>query len=136
MNGIAALVDELGDIERELAPFKAQIKRAEVLRSTIRGAYKGHDPAASFSVEGVRWRALLTACGNESIIDLPKLFRLAGETLFVECVSASLKTLEQKCAPAIVGAVVSTRQSGSRSLVLTPVAPAPAKKAKPKPKRA
>lgn len=109
---LATLADELGDLEQELAPLKAKIKRAETLRAALRGAHKDADAAGSFTVWGARWSVLLGPCGNESIVDTRKLYELAGADTFLKIAAVSLKAISENCAPGVLGTVVSTQMSG------------------------
>lgn len=122
---LSQMADELGDLEHELAPLKAKIKRAESLRASLRGAYKDTPAATSIAVAGERWHVLLGPCGNESVINTTRLLDLVGSQKFIELASVSLKALQERCPAGIVGAVVATQMSGTRSLSIVP-APAPA----------
>lgn len=115
------MADELGTIEAELLPFKAKIKRAEGLRAAIRGAFKDSPAGESFRVDGAKWSALLGPKGSESVIDSSTLLELVGAPAFVAIASVSLKAIQENCAPEVLGAVVTTQMSGSRSLTLAAV---------------
>jgi hypothetical protein len=117
-DALVSMIDELGDLETEVAPYKAKLKRADALRAAIRGRYAGAPPDAVFVVDGDRFRAVISAKGNESVVDNAALYKLAGPKLFVEIASVSLKAITDKCGAAMLGAVVSIEQSGSRSLVV------------------
>jgi hypothetical protein len=112
---LAAMVDELGGLEIEVAPYKAKIKRADALRSAIRGEYSGTNPYESFAVTGEQFTALLGPCGMQSVVDNGKLFKLAGPKLFLEMASVSLKMITAFC-PTALGAVVTIEHAGLRSL--------------------
>lgn len=112
-------MDELGAIDAELAPFKGKIKRAETLRSAIRGAFSESPAESCFTVAGKTYSALVGPRGNESTIDKAQLLELVGAAKFSAIASVSLKSIQEQCAPEIAGAVVSMRLSGVRSLVLS-----------------
>jgi hypothetical protein len=52
---LAALADELGEVERQLAPLKSLFARAEQLRSEIRSEFKDAPVDRSFEIKGERF---------------------------------------------------------------------------------
>ena len=120
---LGSLVDELGDLEAELAPLKAKIARAEVIRAAIRGAYKDASPAGSYQAHGERWSTLLSPMGNQSVVDVAALYGRVGAKTFLEMATVSLKAITDKCGAEVLGLVVSTRMSGPRQLSTIPAAP-------------
>lgn len=117
------MCDELGDLDLELAPMRAKLKRADAIRLAIRETYADDLPGGHYSVHGERWTVLIGAKGNESVVNIPALYKLAGPKLFLEVVSASIKAITEKCGAAVLGACVSTRMTGTRSLALMAKAP-------------
>lgn len=129
MNTLAAIADELGDLERELAPLKPKITRADALRKLLREAHRDEPAGDSFTVAGERWTVQLGPKGNESVVDTSRLAELVGIGKAYEFASITLKALET-CAPDIRAAVVSTNATGTRPLHVFAAAPAPAPKEK------
>lgn len=111
----APLADELGALEKEMAPHAQKLARIESLRKALREACT--TPASEpWTVEGVRFIAMLGPRANERAIDLKKLVKAVGAAAFAKFAKCSLKDLEANVAPAVVAAVVSTGATGSRSL--------------------
>jgi hypothetical protein len=121
---LAALVDELGELDLEIAPLKSKIKRADALRLLLRNAFKSEPGDKSFSIEGAKWTLLLSACGNVSSVDAAKLASLVGAESFLAMADVSLKALAELPAE-VIAAVVSTTQTGTRSLCVVPAPPVP-----------
>jgi hypothetical protein len=113
---LVAMVDELGDLEIAVAPFKAKIARADVLRKALRAKFSEAPAGTPFVLDGERFTALLGVMGNESVVDKAALYKLAGWKKYVEISSVSLKAIDEACGVAVLGAVVSIAQTGSRSL--------------------
>ena len=111
------MVDELGDLERDLAPWKPKIARAEALRKALRAPYKDADPNATFTLDGERWRAIVNPAGNETYVDKSTLLKLIGSVRFAELASVTVAALSQVTAD-IAGAVTKQSQTGTRKLSL------------------
>jgi len=122
---LAKMVDELGDLEQELEPYKPKFARIDQLRAAIRGVYARADPGRSYQPAGERWMVLLGKQGNLSLVDKPQLLKLVGAAKFADIATISLKALEEKCTPDVLGAVVSLEQIGPRMITIVP-APAAA----------
>jgi hypothetical protein len=118
---VADMVDELGDLELELADIKPKIQRAETLKRALRAPYDSEDPTLPFEIRGGRWAALLSAAGNESTVNTELLYKLVGSKAFVPVASVSIKALQDHFGADVVGAVVRTEQTGSRKLQLLPL---------------
>lgn len=124
-NALAALVlitDELGDLEAEVAPWRAKFARVEVLRAALRAAFASADAGKSFRSEGERWAALIGPMGGVSVVDRLALLKLIGPKKFVAIAAVSLKAIEEAHGAGVVGAVVSVEPRGPRSLALVPAA--------------
>ena len=111
----APLVDELGALEKEMAPHAQKLARIEQLRKALRAACTL--PAdQEWNVEGERFNAVLGMRGNEQVISFAGLVKAIGAKAFAIFVKCTLKDLEANCAPAVVASVVSSARTGSRSL--------------------
>lgn len=109
------LVDELGALEKEMAPHAQKLARIEQLRKALRAACIA--PAdKEWTVEGQRFSAVLGMRGNEQAIGFSALVKAIGAKAFALFAKCTLKDLEAHCAPAIVAGVVSSARTGSRSL--------------------
>lgn len=111
----AALADELGALEKEMAPFAPQIARIAALRKALRAGC----PVAAhqeWSVQGKRFQAVLGACAMERKVNYAALIKRIGAGVFAKFATCTLKDLEAKVAPAIVAQVVTSAATGSRPL--------------------
>lgn len=113
----AALADELGALEKEMAPFAQKLARIDALRKALREAAK--DQAAAnmpWTVYGTHFLAILGPRAAERIINFPALIKRIGAGRFSRFAKCTLKDLEANVDPATVAAVVTTDATGSRSL--------------------
>ena len=111
----APLADELGALEKEMAPFKQKLARIEALKESARAGCPVA-PTLPWTVEGERFIASLGACANQRVIDIPRLVKAIGAGVYAKFATCSLEALKKCVAPAIVAAVVSSKEIGSRSL--------------------
>jgi hypothetical protein len=118
-----AIADELGALELEMTKHEAayaalhgsKLARIEQLRKTLRAACTM--PAAKdWRIEGQRFMAILGPCGLKRSIDYRKLHKAIGLAAFAEFAECTLKTLEKCVKPEIFARVVSSDQSGPRSV--------------------
>lgn len=109
---IAPLIDELGSIEKELAPFAGKIARREALRKEIRAKA----PDDQKQIEGERFIVTLGERGNETVVDYPALAKKIGFEKYAGFATATLKALAAHVAPGILAHFLRTEQTGSRSL--------------------
>jgi hypothetical protein len=117
---LARMVDELGDLEGEIAPFKAKFARVEVLRSAIRSAYAKADPGRMYQASGERWVCLIGKAGNQSVVDKAELLKRVGPSKFADAANVSIKALEEHFPKEILGAVVSLEPTGPRIITVVP----------------
>ena len=113
---LAADVDALGDIERQLAPHRLAIAREEALRKAIRGYFDDAPVLASFDARGERFTAVVGARAEERAICYPKLIKSIGIAAFKKIATVTLKALEAEVSPGVIEACVSREYSGWRSL--------------------
>jgi hypothetical protein len=118
------MVDELGDLEEEVGPWKAKLARVETLRASIRAVFARSDPGRMYQAAGERWLCLVGKNGNASIVDKAELLKLLGPAKFAEVASISIKALEENCPKEVLGAVVSLEQRGPRVITVVPAPPA------------
>jgi hypothetical protein len=108
--------DELGSLEKRLAPFVADIARVDVLRKAIRASYGDSAAATTHLVNGRLFTLAVGACSNASRVNAIELQNLIGSRLFAEIATATLKSIEEKCPAGTAARVVTTTQTGPRSL--------------------
>jgi hypothetical protein len=91
---LAAVVDEIGALEAELAPLKPKAKRLEMLRGALRLAFDARPAAESFTCEGDRFVVQLGAKAEKRTVNGGKLFKRIGAKLFLTVANVTLKALE------------------------------------------
>lgn len=113
---IAAQVDELGALEKRLAPFKADLARIEELRKAVRAHFDASPALAQFQPSGDKFFATVGPRGNERTINPAKLIKAIGLKVYATLASVTLKALEAGVSAEIAAGVVSTAATGARSL--------------------
>ncbi len=115
-SAIAAQIDELGLIERKLLPFRNDLAREILLRTAIRAHFTDSPAWETFEPAGVKFRCLVSARGNERVINTAKLCKLIGLKAFAAIAKTTLALLEKTQPPDIVANVVTSEQTGHRTL--------------------
>jgi hypothetical protein len=118
---LAGAVDEIGLLERTLAPFKPKFARLEALRKLIRASAADANPEDESKIEGLKFHAFLGARTIERTVNVLKLSQLLSSRGLMAVVSCTLAALEREgINPAIVAQVVEATQTGTRPLVVIP----------------
>jgi hypothetical protein len=121
----AALVDELGQIEREIAreyaatAMKVGSKpgRAGAIRAEILKLYEDAQADVPFSIEGEAFAAMLAARTNQTCITaMAKVAKLLGRERFLAAATVTLGTLRKELTPQELAACTKTERTGPRSL--------------------
>lgn len=114
---LAANVDEMGALEKELAPFAPKIARVEALRKAVRAHFVDASAAQPFEAKGAKFVVQVGPKANERSIDYAKLWKLAGVAVMRKIATVTLKALEAAVSAEIVAQVVGAPEpTGSRSL--------------------
>jgi hypothetical protein len=111
----APLADELGALEKEMAPFAQKLARIDALRKALRAACTVLD-TEQWTVTGTRFIAVLGPRAQQRLVDVSRLVKEIGAVLYAKFATCTLKDLEERVAPDVVAAVVRTEATGSRSL--------------------
>lgn len=109
------LVDELGALEKEMAPHAQKLARIEALRKALRAACPVAD-AEPWSVTAKKFCVILGPKALERSIDFGELVKKIGAKAFAAFAKTTLKDLEAHVAPDVVASVVKSLNTGSRSL--------------------
>ncbi len=115
-NPLAPMIDELGALERELAPYEAKASRAELLRKTIRAHYEAEPAAQEFQPAGARFIALVGAKAEKRSIDFRALAKAIGLKAYAAFATCTLAALEANAPCQIAAQVVSSERTGYRPL--------------------
>ncbi len=114
---IEALVDELGQLDQEIAPLEDKKKKAEALRAKLRDLYATKPAADGFAAEGHKFLATIGVMGNERSIDsMVDVCTKVGSKAFLDNCSFTLKKLEDLLKPSDVALLVSTSRTGAREV--------------------
>jgi hypothetical protein len=134
IEGRPAIVDEFGDLHRELAAVEAKSKRFDALKKLIASwpVADKVDPALGKLYEGARWAAEVTAAENKSKVDVAGVYDALGKAEFLQIAKPpTIEDLKKHLNPVQFGALVAYSRTGSRHVKplerAAPVA-APAKK--------
>ena len=109
-------VDELGAIQKQLAPLRSLIAREEKLKREIRAAHDGFPADREIPLAGAAFTAVLGAKGMQTVINLPKLIKIIKAAGFAKFATCTLQTLCANVAEPIYEGVTSLEQTGPRSL--------------------
>lgn len=107
-----ALVDELGQIDKDLAPFAGKIARQKKLRSDLREK----TPATQSEVHGELFVAVLGPPGKETVVDYPGIAKKIGHEAYAAFATATLKALYAHVKPGILTLFTRTELTGPRSI--------------------
>ncbi|MGH9345062.1 MAG: hypothetical protein ACRD19_15040 [Terriglobia bacterium] len=113
----AALADEYGRLDAELAPLRPKLKRFEALGKLLR--VLGHDEPDDRPVEvaGAEYEVTLSASGWRSIVaPNGKLYKRLGKDTFLAVATVTIKALMEAVHPALVAELVRAEQSGPRRI--------------------
>ena len=111
----AAIVDEIGDLERELAPWKPKEARLEMLRRQARACYDALGANDTAEAQGERYVLLVGVSGIQQSVNVARLARTIKLSKLVEIVSCTLTNL-RLAFPGIATQFIDSEQTGPRSL--------------------
>jgi hypothetical protein len=111
----AALADELGALEKEMAPFAQKLARIELLKRTLRAACPAL-PGSPWTVTGARFVALLGPCAMQRRINVADLVKYIGSAMFAKFATCTLADLERNVKPEVAAGVVMAGPTGPRPL--------------------
>jgi hypothetical protein len=114
---LAAIVDELGDLDEKLKPWTPAIARQKFLRETLRESCADLSPEKETTIDGSRWRAWIGSRGIVRAVNVKKLLKLLTVRSFAAVVDCSISALEKhEVDPVIVAQVVEAAPTGYRPL--------------------
>lgn len=113
---ITAQVDELGSLERELAPVQLKLARVAALRTAIRAHFDASPPGEEFEARGDHFVVALGARALTRTINPAKLIKAIGLKMYASIARVTLGELERAVDPGVVAGVVTSAHTGARSL--------------------
>ena|SRR5579875_3900161 len=115
---LAAVVDEIGALELELAAVAAKQTRLKQLRERVRDAFAKVDAERDFEVQGEKYIATLGPKADERTVDTVLLAKAVGAKRFREIAGVTLKAVETAF-PALLDSVVRYSRTGTRPLKIS-----------------
>ena len=123
------LIDEFGELDRQIQEFAPKAKRYKILQDTIRSWYADFPAERPDTLAGAHYLVQVSARTEERYFSLKakaKIFSSLGKAKALELFSITLKAVEDALGKAVLEDLVSRAHSGSRKLVAVAKAP-PAK---------
>lgn len=94
-NAALAIVDEFGELERQIALWKPRIDRAAELRKIIENWYANDVAEESFTIAGKLYMVVLSPRAKKrSIVGMTKLYKLLGAKIFLEWCTFPLQAID------------------------------------------
>jgi hypothetical protein len=123
------LVDEYADLERKLAPHRANLRRFEEIAKLLRLAAVEKPGKQAVVIAGERHTITLSPAGMKTVIaSAAKLYDKLGKEVFLRVATTTLKALEEHADPLVIAELTHQEQTGTRTI--TVAAHAKAAKAK------
>jgi hypothetical protein len=115
----AAVIDEAGRLDAELAAVEPKRARLKLLKEIIAARAGNLQPEESPFYDGEEFSALVSAIENETAIsDMEAVFRMLGKPKFLDLCSMTLKNLREHLTTAQFAIVTKKARTGSRSVKL------------------
>lgn len=113
------LVDEYADLERALAPHRANLRRFEELARLLRLAANEAPGNKPVTIRGERHDVTLSIAGMKTIIaPAAVLYETLGRETFLKIASTTVKALEEHVDPLRVAGVTHQEQTGTRTIAI------------------
>lgn len=100
---ITALVDELGRLSEKLAQAKKHEKRSEEIKKLLREHADPEGRKNADTITPIRGKKFIAEVGakppRRSIRSVARVFRLMGETTFLEACTITIKAIEEHLTP-------------------------------------
>jgi hypothetical protein len=111
------IVDEFGALNAELEPIRPKQRRFDCLAKTIRSWYADLPGNQSYTLEGDKFVVIISPKENKRrILDMTAVWKLLGVKRFLAFCSFSLDALEANATATEVSKLVTSDQTGPRSL--------------------
>ena len=125
-----ALIDEAGALETEItaatteleARLAAKQARLDFLRASIIEWYNNEPAEKAIALAGTRFIAKISAKGNQSTVDVEKVFHRLGVVQFFEYATVPLGLLRKVLSKTEQPEYIQTKRTGDRSLELVQIA--------------
>lgn len=113
----AAIIDELGKLDAELAAMKPKEARRKELSEQVIEWFQDEPAEKAVAASGARFTVVVSPRGNQrSILSIPKLFKRLGERTFLTNCSIALGALDNLLTKAEIGKFVGEARTGPRKV--------------------
>ena len=113
------LVDEYADLERKLAPYRADFRRFEEVARLLRLAANERPGHEVVTIGGERYIVTLSPAGMRTVIaPAAVLYDKLGRETFLRIASTTVKALEANATALEIAELTSQEQSGSRTITV------------------
>lgn len=125
------LVDEFGELDRQIAALKPKLDRYESLKKEIRGWYQDHAADQPAIASGAVYEIQVSARGRERSLSLKAkltVFAKLKKARFVELASITLTAIERapELGEEFLAKICEWKQTGARTLIVVAKRPAAA----------
>lgn len=90
----ASLCDEFGDLTKLKDEFAPTQSRYNKCREKLASIVANEDPESEYTVDGERYRVVISSRGLERRPDIEKVRKVLGAAKFLEAATVTLKALE------------------------------------------
>lgn len=112
-----AKVDELGQLEQDLAKLHDKEKQAAALRVEIGSWFDKKLAAVGYTCEGFKFNCTIGPKGNESAMDgNPAIVKAIGQKTFLAIAKVTIKALEAATTTVIFNRLVTYDRTGARTV--------------------
>jgi hypothetical protein len=115
---ISEIVDKLGPLDIETAPWLPKIRDAEGLRKQLRALYDSSPAADPFEAKGEKYTVTVGPKSKQTVIAYPLLWKLAGISIMRRIATATLGAIETACGKEVAARVSSSELTGYRKLTV------------------
>lgn len=125
------LIDEFGELDRQVTQFAPVAKRHRDLAEQIRGWYQEHPANQPAVANGYLYEVQVSACGEERVLDLKakrEIWKRLKIGRALELFSITLKAVEAapELGKELLDKLAQKKPIGSRKLIVVAIAPAQA----------
>ena len=109
------IVDEFGELMRQITPWQPRIDRAAELRKIIEGWFANDVADESFTWDGALYTVVLSArAKRRTIVAMAKLYKLLGMKVFLEWCTFPLSAIDGLHID--VTGIITEERSGNRTV--------------------
>jgi hypothetical protein len=121
----AKLIDEYGELCRQLDEIKPVILRHKELGSMLQSWYVDAPADQPATAQGRLYTLQISPRDNQTTItDIRKVYRVLGVSRFLELCSITLKAVKENVTPKVYEGLIETHRTGFRTLKTVLRAPA------------